>query len=166
MTDTISVVVALGSNLGDSTEVIRDAFVALEALADSPVQCSSLWASEPVDCPPDSPDFVNAVAVFEVSEGTNPEGLLRSLKELEADFGRRPKKVHNEPRPLDLDLICFGDVAMQSAELTLPHPRAHLRSFVILPLNELCPELDFRGAGKRVRDLAAELGGDPGIRKI
>ena len=73
--------------------------------------------------------------------GETPETLLQKLQEIERDFGRQPKKVLNEPRPLDLDLIAFGEEVRSTPELRLPHPRAHLRKFVLGPLAELAPDL-------------------------
>ena len=100
--------IALGSNLGDSARVVEQAFVRLQAFSVAPVLCSSLWRSEPVDCPPGSHPFINAAAGIVPCDGETPESLLARLQALEVEFGRRPKKVMNEPRPLDLDLIAFG----------------------------------------------------------
>jgi 2-amino-4-hydroxy-6-hydroxymethyldihydropteridine diphosphokinase len=83
------------------------------------------------------------------------------LQELEREFGRRPKQVLNEPRPLDLDLIAFGAETRQAAALVLPHPRAHLRRFVLQPLAEIAPDLVLPGQGKPVLDLLLALPPDP-----
>src|SRR5271168_3375790 len=121
------VIIALGSNLGDSRQILADAVGRLRLLANSPCLTSSLWQTSPVDCPPDSPPFLNAVVAFRARSGDNPEAMLQKLQALEREFGRRPKRVLNEPRPLDLDLIAFGDEIRQSPGLVLPHPRAHQR---------------------------------------
>ncbi|HEY5042988.1 MAG TPA: 2-amino-4-hydroxy-6-hydroxymethyldihydropteridine diphosphokinase [Verrucomicrobiae bacterium] len=149
--------IALGSNLGDSRRIILDAMARLQFFSDEPVQKSSLWQTPPVDCPPDSPKFVNAVAGLVPLKGETPESLLEKLRELESEFGRTPKKILNEPRPLDLDLIAFGDEIRRSPELILPHPRAHLRKFVLQPLSELAPELILPGLRKTVSELLAGL---------
>jgi 2-amino-4-hydroxy-6-hydroxymethyldihydropteridine diphosphokinase len=149
--------VALGSNLGDSRRIILDALARLQDFSDSPVQKSSLWQTSPVDCPPDSPKFVNAVAGLVPPADETPESLLEKLRGLEIEFGRRPKKILNEPRPLDLDLIAFGKEIRNSPELTLPHPRVHERSFVLQPLVEIAPELILPGQGKTVAELLAAL---------
>jgi 2-amino-4-hydroxy-6-hydroxymethyldihydropteridine diphosphokinase len=133
------VVVALGSNLGDSAGILRRAGECLRELAASDFQLSSLHRTAPVDCPPGSPPFLNAVAVFQPRPGETPETLLVKLQALERQFGRTPKKILNEPRPLDLDLIAFGGEKRTTPELTLPHPRARLRSFVLEPLREIAP---------------------------
>ena len=111
----------------------------------------------PVDCPPGSPDFVNAVVSFKPRTNETPESLLEKLQALEKEFGRAPKKIPNEPRPLDLDLIAFGNETRNSPELILPHPRAHLRKFVLQPLSEIAPELILPGRTKTVAQLLAEL---------
>jgi 2-amino-4-hydroxy-6-hydroxymethyldihydropteridine diphosphokinase len=86
-----------------------------------------------------------------------PQFLLRRLQELEKEFGRRPKKIPNEPRVLDLDLIAFGSQIVNSPELVLPHPRAHLRRFVLEPLNEIAPDFVLPGQKKSVRELLSSL---------
>lgn len=151
----IEVFVALGSNLGDSREIIHSAFLRLGELSRGPVRRSSLWRSAPVDCPPGSPDFVNAAVAFEPVPGETPERLLSKLRQIEIDFGRPPKVIHNEPRPLDLDLIAFGGETRNATELTLPHPRAHLRGFVLVPLAEIAPALVLPGQTAQVAALAA-----------
>jgi 2-amino-4-hydroxy-6-hydroxymethyldihydropteridine diphosphokinase len=85
---------------------------------------------------------------------------------LEKEFGRTPKKVLNEPRPLDLDLIMFGNEIRAAPELTLPHPRAHLRRFVLEPLAELAPDLLLPGQQKTVRALLSELTSSEVVRKL
>jgi 2-amino-4-hydroxy-6-hydroxymethyldihydropteridine diphosphokinase len=149
--------IALGSNLGNSVEILRAAMDRLQALTSEPVLRSSLWRTSPVDCPPGSPVFLNAVAGLVPLPDEIPESLLSKLQSLEKTFGRAPKKVLNEPRPLDLDLIAFGDEQRQSPVLTLPHPRAHLRRFVLQPLSEIAPDLVLPGQTKPVSQLLAEL---------
>jgi 2-amino-4-hydroxy-6-hydroxymethyldihydropteridine diphosphokinase len=158
--------VALGSNLGDSRKIIHDAMARLQSFFEEPILKSSLWQTLPVDCPPDSPTFVNAVAGLVLREGETPESLLQKLRALENEFGRQPKKVFNEPRPLDLDLIAFGEETRNSPELILPHPRGHLRRFVLQPLSEIAPELVLPGQGKTVAELLAELPPDETVRRI
>lgn len=154
------VFVALGSNLGDSQKIVLDAISRLERLSDEPLLKSSLWQTSPVDCPPDSPKFINAVVMFAPKKGETPELLLKALQVIEREFGRGPKKVSNEPRPLDLDLIAFGDEVRQSPDLILPHPRAHQRKFVLEPLNEIARDLVLPGQRKTVSELLAGLVSD------
>lgn len=152
--------VALGSNLGDSRQIITEAMAELQRLSDSPVLKSSLWQTSPVDCPPGSPKFVNAVVGLVPRANETPESMLAKLQELQKVFGRRPKKILNEPRPLDLDLIAFGDEERNTPELVLPHPRAHERRFVLQPLSEIARELVLPGQGKTISQLLEDLVSD------
>jgi 2-amino-4-hydroxy-6-hydroxymethyldihydropteridine diphosphokinase len=129
----------------------------LRGMSTLPLLKSSLWETSPVDCPPNSPQFVNAIVGLIPHEGETPESLLQRLQQIEIEFGRQPKKVLNEPRPLDLDLIAFGDQVRATPELTLPHPRAHLRRFVLEPLSEICPDLVLPGQNKNVKQLLNDL---------
>ena len=134
-----------------------EAMERLQELSEHPLLKSSLWQTAPVDCPAGSPVFVNAVVAFVPRRGATPESVLASLQETEKEFGRKPKKVLNEPRLLDLDLIAFGSETRGGKELTLPHPRAHLRRFVLQPLSELAPDLILPGQKKTVLQLLGEL---------
>lgn len=159
-------IVALGSNVGDSRQNVLDAIQRLEALSAAPILRSSLWQTSPLDCPPASPPFINAVVAMVPLPGETPETLLQKLNLLEQEFGRRPKQVLNEPRPLDLDLIVFGRQTRVTDELTLPHLRAHQRRFVLQPLCEIAPDLVFPGQNRTVRELLKGLELDPGMRSI
>jgi 2-amino-4-hydroxy-6-hydroxymethyldihydropteridine diphosphokinase len=150
-------VVALGSNLGDSRRIILEAMARLQNFSDQPILKSSLWQTSPVNCPHGSPAFVNAVVGLVPLADEKPETLLKKLRELEKEFGRAPKMVLNEPRSLDLDLIAFDAETRSTAELMLPHPRAHERRFVLQPLNEIAPELILPGQRQTVSQLLAEL---------
>jgi 2-amino-4-hydroxy-6-hydroxymethyldihydropteridine diphosphokinase len=149
--------VALGSNLGDSAEIVRRAFDRLQTLTDAPLLRSSLWQSAPVDCPPGSPPFVNAMAGLRPRADQTPQSLLRQLQILETEFGRQRRGIPNEPRLLDLDLIAFGARTFNLPELVLPHPRAHLRRFVLQPLAEIAPEFVLPGQGRGAAALLGEL---------
>lgn len=164
--ETPRIYVALGSNLGDSRNIIEEAFRRLEEISSEPVLFSSLWKSTPVDCPPGSPEFINAVAELTAIGASTPEWMLWELQGLEKEFGRRPKQVMNEARPLDLDLIAWGDEVRSSAELVLPHPRAHLRKFVLAPLAEIAPGLVLPGQEKSVRELLENLRTDEVVERI
>jgi 2-amino-4-hydroxy-6-hydroxymethyldihydropteridine diphosphokinase len=159
-------IVALGSNLGDSTTILRAAMQRLQRISAEPLRESSLWQSTPVDCPPGSPLFVNAAVAMTPSAGETPDSLLAKLQALEIDFGRRAKQVPNEARPLDLDLIVFGAEVLSTLQLTLPHPRAHQRRFVLEPLNEITPDLILPGQTKTVRQLLAELKTDEVLTRL
>ena len=158
--------IALGSNLGQSDRTLQETMNLLQGLSDEPLLRSSFWLTSPVDCPPDSPVFVNAVIGLVPRASESPESLLAKLKKLEKDFGRQPKRILNEPRPLDLDLIAFGDERRQSKELTLPHPRAHVRRFVLQPLSEIAPDLVLPGQSSTVCQLLEQLAPDKGMRRL
>ncbi len=136
--------VALGANLGDPAATIRAAFGALANLPESRVvHCSSLYRTAPIGNT-EQPEFINAVAALETTLA--PEALLDALFDIEARFGRiRAEK--NGPRTLDLDLLLYNNQQLNLPRLTLPHPRLHLRAFVLYPLAELAPDLQLPGRG-------------------
>ena len=149
--------IALGSNLGEPEGIVRQAMERLQSLSAAPLLRSSLVKTIPVDCPPGSPPFVNAVAGLKPLPGETPQSLLRKLMQIEAEFGRQRGNIRNAPRPLDLDLIAFGSQRVDSPELTLPHPRAHLRRFVLQPLSEIAPDFVLPGQTRSVRELLRSL---------
>ena len=150
--------IALGSNLGDSTALIRQAFDKLQEFSAVPIRKSSLLTTAPVDCPPGSPPFVNAAVALTPRPGETADSLVMKLFTLEWDLGRRPKTVMNEARPIDLDLIAFGAEVRNRPTLILPHPRAHLRRFVLQPLSEVAPEFVLPGQTRSVAELLHALG--------
>ena len=131
------VFVGLGANLGDARATLEAAVQGLAALPQTQLlQLSPVYRSAPVDA--EGPDFLNAVA--ELSCTLEPEALLAHLHALELQHGRE-RPYANAPRTLDLDLLLFGTRVVRTSELTLPHPRMHLRAFVLSPLLELAPGL-------------------------
>jgi len=128
--------IAIGGNLGDARQTVEDAMAALAELPDSRVLAkSSLYRTAPVDAT--GPDFINAVLALETA--LEPLPLLAALQAIEHRAGReRPYK--NAPRTLDLDLLSYGDEVMETATLTLPHPRMNERAFVLVPLAEIAPQ--------------------------
>lgn len=127
-----SVVIALGSNLGDRRYNLLRAVHALGS-AVRIVRASSIVETEPVDAPP--PRYLNMVVTGFTS--LTPEALLEELLKIERRLGRVRRGIRNEPRVIDLDLIVHGGHRRRSERLTLPHPRAHNRAFVREPLAEL-----------------------------
>lgn len=129
--------ISLGANLGDSRATLRQALTEL-ARAPGILACraSPFYRSAPVDA--QGPDFINAVAQIDTS--LTPLALLDLLQALELRHGRA-RPYRNAPRTLDLDLLCYADLHMQTARLTLPHPRLHERAFVLAPLRDLAPTL-------------------------
>ena len=154
------VFIGLGTNLGDAAQLLASARVALAALPSIDVVAfSSLYRSAPVDA--QGPDFTNAVA--ELRTALEPEGLLDVLQSIEQAHGRcRP--YHHAPRTLDLDLLSYGQRGLRTPRLTLPHPRAHLRAFVLQPWAELAPTFRLAGLGD-IATLAAQVTDQP-IQKL
>jgi 2-amino-4-hydroxy-6-hydroxymethyldihydropteridine diphosphokinase len=136
--------VALGANLGDPAATIRAAFGALANLPESRItRCSSLYRTAPVGIT-EQPDFINAVLALETTLA--PEALLDELFDIEARFGRQ-RAEKNGPRTLDLDLLLYDNQFIDLPRLKLPHPRLHLRAFVLQPLAEIAPDLVIPGRG-------------------
>jgi 2-amino-4-hydroxy-6-hydroxymethyldihydropteridine diphosphokinase len=158
--------IAMGSNLGDSRQTLMRALERLQLLSDTPLVKSSFFETAPVDCPPGSPNFLNAVAELAPRSGETPESLLKKLQTLETEFGRALKTLHNAPRPLDLDLVAFGNETRLTPGLILPHPRAHLRRFVMQPLSEIAPNLILPGQSRTVAQLLRELTSGEIVRKL
>ncbi|WMD18444.1 2-amino-4-hydroxy-6-hydroxymethyldihydropteridine diphosphokinase [Achromobacter seleniivolatilans] len=138
--------IGLGANLGDSAATLRRVLDELQGTAGvMAVTASPFYRSAPVDAT--GPDFVNAVAALDTTLA--PLALLDVLQALENQHGRqRPFK--NAPRTLDLDLLLYGDTQLDHERLILPHPRMHLRAFVLLPLQDL--ESGMVLQGKRLHD--------------
>ena len=136
--------IALGANLADPAHQIRAALESLSRLPDSRLlRASSLYRTAPVGVA-GQPDFINAVALVETTLA--PRDLLAALFAIEAEFGRR-RDYRNAPRTLDLDLLLYDDLVLDGAELQLPHPRMHLRAFVLAPLLEIVPASIIPGRG-------------------
>jgi 2-amino-4-hydroxy-6-hydroxymethyldihydropteridine diphosphokinase len=135
--------VGLGANLGDAASTIVAAFGELEALPG--MRCvarSSLYASAPLDA--GGPDYVNAVA--ELRGELEPQALLAALQAIERAHGR-DRPYRHAPRTLDLDLLLYGERRLATPGLTLPHPRLHLRAFVLEPLAQIDEGLRLPGLG-------------------
>jgi 2-amino-4-hydroxy-6-hydroxymethyldihydropteridine diphosphokinase len=159
------VFIGLGANLGDARATLRDALTELQALAEpGSFAASSLYGSAPVDS--SGPDYINAVARLRTTLA--PHALLAALQAIEQRFGRE-RPYRNAPRTLDLDVLLYGVVGdaggltLSDDRLSVPHPRAAQRAFVLAPLVELWPQGTLPGAG-RVADLLALVGDDPDQR--
>ena len=147
--------IALGSNLGDRAAELDAGIVFLRILAiDHKVRESPRIETAPVDCPPGSPPFLNSVAELEIDFVLlTPLNLFGCLEEFEIERGRSPLRELNAPRPLDLDIIYYGVEQFNHMGLIIPHPRAHLRRFVLEPLSHLRPDLILPGQTKPVQML-------------
>ena len=148
------VALALGGNLCDVEEAFNMAAVCLERAGMINIERSSNYQTAPVDCPPDSPSFLNA-ALTGWWPGTVEE-LHMVCMELEDLAGRAPGLSRNSPRPLDLDIIFFGDLILDTHDLTIPHRAATSRLFVLIPLAEIAANWPFPGLDKTVKEILAQ----------
>jgi len=169
--ENVLAIVSLGSNLGsdkgDSAEILRQALIELQALSLKPLLTSSFYRTAPIDSPPDAPDFLNAITLLRLApQNLSAVQLLQNLLQIEAEFGRRRGCGVNEPRSLDLDLISFGDLQLRTAALELPHPRAHLRGFVMAPLAEVAPDCILPGQAQTARELSLSLISNQSISRL
>jgi 2-amino-4-hydroxy-6-hydroxymethyldihydropteridine diphosphokinase len=160
------VLVGLGSNQGASSAILEAAVARLPAFASGPVRVSGFWRTSPVDCPPGSDDFINAVAAFDPQPDLTPEALLEALKAIEREFGPRTPGVRNAPRALDLDLLVFGDETRATPDFVLPHPRAVQRRFVLVPAAEVAADVVWPQTGRTIGALAAALVTDEALERL
>jgi len=141
----VRVIVSLGSNIEPRADYLKWAIEALAALPETRLVCaSSVLETEPVDVPDEfaAQKFLNQAAIFETR--LDALAFSRLMHAVEDELGR-VRTVRNGPRTIDIDLIDFGGLVLDTPELTLPHPRAHLRDFVLKPLEELGVKLSNSG---------------------
>src|SRR5215208_2883237 len=149
--------VALGSNIGDRLENLRAARKAIFDIptVKAPILSSAAYETKPVGCEPGAGKFLNAVVEFEY-EG-DPAHLLQQLIQIEEALGRKRDHPQNVSRTIDIDLLYFGDQRINNERLQLPHPRLHLRTFVLRPLADIRPDLVLSREKKTVSDLLADF---------
>ncbi len=127
---------ALGANLGDAQQAVRQVMQDIAQLPETRLlACSSLYRTAPVDA--SGPDYINAVVQIETA--LQPLALLHAIHALEHAAGRE-RPWRNAPRTLDIDILLYGDLLLNTPELTIPHPRMGQRAFVLVPLAEIAPE--------------------------
>lgn len=151
--------VALGSNLDAPAEQLKRAIKHLQRHSEGAFVCSSIYRTPPDAMPEGTPDFANAVVRLETTQ-SGPV-LLSFLNSLEVFFGRPANHEKNVSRVLDLDLIALGEVISRSEALTLPHPRAAQRDFVLQPIVEIWPDYMLPGFEASASELLAQLGSSP-----
>jgi 2-amino-4-hydroxy-6-hydroxymethyldihydropteridine diphosphokinase len=149
--------VALGANIGDRLENLRAARKAILALATvkQPILSSAVYETEPVGCEPGAGKFLNAVVEFEYQG--DPACLLEQLIRIEEALGRKRDHLRSVSRTIDIDLLYCGDQRITDERLQLPHPRLHLRTFVLRPLADIRPDLILPDRKKSIRELVAEV---------
>ena len=138
--------IGLGANLGDAAATLREAIAELARLPRTELLRASRLYRTPAWGVTEQPDFINAVALVETT--LSPRDLLDALLAIERSFGRT--RLDGErwgPRTLDLDLLLYDDAVIDRPHLQVPHPRLHLRAFVLVPLAEIAPELRLPGRG-------------------
>ena len=141
--------IALGSNLGDSLAILEGALICLNQVPGISVQSRArLYLTAPVG--PPQPDYLNSCALLKTV--LSPEEILRTLLKIEADFGR-VRRERWGPRLLDLDLLLFDNLVLETPALQLPHPRMHERAFVLAPLAEIAPDWIDPISGKTISEL-------------
>jgi 2-amino-4-hydroxy-6-hydroxymethyldihydropteridine diphosphokinase len=144
--------IALGTNLGDRLANLRAAIESMppkvEVLAESHIYETPPWGYE------DQPAFLNMVVKAET--GLEPEFLLKYLKQIEVELGRE-QSVRWGPRLIDLDILFYDDLVVDTPPLVIPHPRLHERAFVLVPLMDLASELVHPVFHKRVNEFTAEI---------
>jgi 2-amino-4-hydroxy-6-hydroxymethyldihydropteridine diphosphokinase len=151
--------VALGSNVGDRRAHLDAAVAALDETPGVTVHAvSSYHETAPVGGPPGQGPFLNAAAAIETT--LDPRELLATLQAIEARAGR-VRDVRWAERTLDLDLLLFGNLILDSAELTVPHPRMAVRRFVLAPLVEVAPSAVDPFTGRTISELLVNLDADP-----
>lgn len=153
----VEVWVALGSNLGERQANLEGAVEALRSADEVEVLRVSPWFETRAEGgPPGQPDYLNGCLAARTTLA--PEDLLWLLQRIETQFGReRAHEVPNGPRPLDLDLLLYGELELALPDLVVPHPRLEQRLFVLEPLCALAPELELPRSRMRVRERVAEL---------
>ena len=152
---------ALGSNVGDRLQCLRDAISRLRRTPDvNLLRLSRVYETEPVGVT-DQPRFLNMVAEVEIGEEISARDLLLIVKQIESDVGRIQRERWG-PREIDIDVLLVGDERVEEADFELPHPRMWERAFVMIPLAELAPEV--RGpSGETAAEVATRLGLEQGI---
>ncbi len=148
--------IAIGSNLGDRMAHLRAARRAIvDLVGDKNLLVSPVYETQPVDCEPGAGKFLNAA--LEIEYGRDPTELLGHMIEIEESLGRKSDHVSNVSRTIDIDLLYADELHVENERLQLPHPRMHLRRFVLQPLSDIRPDFVLAGSVKRVRQALAKL---------
>lgn len=148
--------IALGSNLGDRMENLRAARNAIADFAlDNSMLVSRAYETDPIDCEPGAGKFLNSV--IEIEYDGDPTDLLEELIRVEELLGRQKDHARNLSRKIDIDILYADELNVKNEQLELPHPRLHLRKFVLQPLADIRPDLVLPNQTLTVRELLAQL---------
>ncbi|MGC2552743.1 MAG: 2-amino-4-hydroxy-6-hydroxymethyldihydropteridine diphosphokinase [Candidatus Sulfotelmatobacter sp.] len=152
---------SLGSNIGDREGNLREAARRLETLG-RVAAVSSFYETEPVEFT-EQPWFLNCAVALETER--TPRELMTAILGIEKDMGRQ-RVQKKGPRVIDIDILLFGDVVLDTAEVTIPHPAMHERRFVLEPLAEIAPEVRHPAFNKTIRELREALPSGAIVRKL
>jgi len=155
------VYISLGSNLGNRKAQLQEAQARLSALGQV-AAVSAYYETEPVEFLP-QPWFLNCALALETTLA--PEQLMTSIIRIEQEMGRR-RVQKKGPRPIDIDILLFGDTVLNSPELTIPHPALHQRRFVLEPLAEIAPDSRHPVLHQTIRELLNALPPGQAVRRI
>jgi 2-amino-4-hydroxy-6-hydroxymethyldihydropteridine diphosphokinase len=159
-----NIFIALGTNQGDRELNLLRAIAEIGRLATTRITTlSSFYDTQPVG-PVNQDNFLNATLGMETS--LSPHQLLRELQRIETAVFKRIRTVHWGPRPMDLDILFFGDLVLAEEELTIPHPMLHERGFVLVPLAEIAPDFIHPVLQKSVTELLASLNTNERVEKL
>lgn len=152
--------IALGTNLGDREANLRRGLeLLIERVKPAMILAGGVYETAPVDCAPGTQAFLNSV--IEIKAACTPQELQAHLQAIEQAMGRPAVRERNSPRSLDLDLLYAGDYVSDDPVLIVPHPRLHLRRFVLQPLADIRPELILPGHQRSIAEHLAALTDDP-----
>ncbi len=156
---------SLGSNQGDKTDNINKAIDFLRGIGDIE-KVSSLYETEPVGMEAGTENFYNLVLCMQIPSSLSPFDLLREIKEFERRMGRDIARSHNLPRIIDIDILLAGDQVINTEELVIPHQEMTKRAFVLIPLNEIAPEVVHPVLKKPVKEILEQLPAKYKIYKV
>ena len=162
----MTAILSLGSCMGDSVALLEKAATLVEALPETePLARSSLYETEAVDVPPQFADIKFLNSVIAVETALPPETFSDAIHGIESALGRVRSGLRHEPRTIDIDIVSFGSAVSEYPSLTLPHPEAVRRRFVMEPLAEILPDYMLPGQTRTAAEIAASLPDRPAVSR-
>jgi 2-amino-4-hydroxy-6-hydroxymethyldihydropteridine diphosphokinase len=155
---------SIGANINDRLKNIISAIKMIGNIQKTRVdKISSFYRTEGVDSGCDMPEFINCMV--EIKTFLTPQKLLKEINDIEYKMGRR-RGDGKKPRIIDIDIVLYNDLVVNTDKLTIPHPRAKERRFVLLPLSEIAPDIRFPDTGETVVETLKELSENPYVQKL